>query len=171
MSEGEIVYASGRIRNYVTATSVRALVNKVIAATCQRNQKLLELEEYIPQCINQIKHKTSQYIRKYQGIAAPDPDQVFEYDTIANQIQVCIGSSVADAMDRLVQRIEAADRTMKTFRALESIIWNIMRPMLERSFDQEVVNTRRKSTDSEYVWTAIGKLATIIDRYNNQRSM
>ena len=74
-------------------------------------------------------------------------------------------------MDKLVPRIEDIDKTMKTFRAFESIVWDIMRPMLERSFNQEVVNTRRKLTDSEHVWTAIGKLATIIDRYNNQRSM
>jgi len=160
-SDGVITYNSIRIRFHLKEANVRSLVGKVILATRRLYPDILRWEFYITQCKQQIKHKTDQYIQRHRGIHNAPADQVFGFDAAGDRcrnIQACIGTLVSGLLDGLVQRLETENKSLTAFEEFQSVLLGIMEPMLRRFFDEEVASMR-KSFDSEYVWTAIGKYA------------
>ena len=159
------------IHKYVTLESLRPFVLQVFEATRATYPAVFTCGFYIPQCVSQIKYQTVQYIRQNQGIYGTPPHQVFGEGAVADtcrNIQKCIGTLVTPLMDTLVPRIYADKSSIMTNDGFDSMIVHIMEPMLVLLFNEKLFKPLKSKADSEYVWTAIGKLATIIDRYDRQ---
>ena len=164
------------IRRYLSQSALIRLVDRVITNTTDIDPNICSLDYYVSLCIYRICHKVSQYIRRYQGILAIPPDENFGTGAVAETcrtIQRCVTSPVDSFMSTLITPMYAEDKDIKTNLNVERILDEILRSMLNVLLQQKVAafnikNNGSVQTNNEYVWTAIGKLATIIDMYNRQ---